>query len=473
MSAASDMYSVGVILYELLTGAVPFEGETAVAIAFKQVSAEPPPPSAVNPALPVALDAVVLRALAKDPRERYADAEEFIAALAARAAERCPCPRAHARRPAPRRRGAGANPPRTGPLLLPAAIPPRCEDGRRHGRTRRRRRVLLWVGGRRSSPRGGARAPAAPGIAGRSGCPNVVGQTRTGGVARAAARRARPRSRCRARARLSPRAWCSADAAGGHVVAKGLPRDDIGLQRPRQRPAGERRRADRGAGRGHAARGRASSRRHRSAAERDVAEGCVIATEPSAGTEVPVGSPVTVLVSSGPAPVHVPDILGQSRAAAEADAHERGPRRRHRSPSRSPPDRRRAPCSRSPRRAARSLHAGGKVNLERGAGVRGNRPSRTWWGRTRRRRPPRSVGAGFAPKTVPATTTEPAQVGLVLKQSPAAGTQRAQGRHGDDHGRRAGRADHADHATTPTTTPTTPRPRPPTPTTPPPAAPAG
>ena len=52
VSAASDLYSIGVILYELLTGVVPFEGETAVAIAFKQVSAEPQPPSALNPALP-------------------------------------------------------------------------------------------------------------------------------------------------------------------------------------------------------------------------------------------------------------------------------------------------------------------------------------------------------------------------------------------------------------------------------------
>ncbi len=52
VSAASDLYSIGVILYELLTGVVPFEGETAVAIAFKQVSAEPLPPSALNPALP-------------------------------------------------------------------------------------------------------------------------------------------------------------------------------------------------------------------------------------------------------------------------------------------------------------------------------------------------------------------------------------------------------------------------------------
>src|SRR5450631_2266715 len=81
VSAASDLYSVGVILYELLTGVVPFEGETAVAIAFKQVSATPRPPSELNPSLAASLDAVVLRALAKDPAQRFADADEFIAAL--------------------------------------------------------------------------------------------------------------------------------------------------------------------------------------------------------------------------------------------------------------------------------------------------------------------------------------------------------------------------------------------------------
>src|ERR1039457_2216846 len=78
VSAASDLYSVGVILYELLTGAVPFEGETAVAVAFKQVSADPQPPSELNPAIPLSLDAVVLRALAKDPAARYANADELI-----------------------------------------------------------------------------------------------------------------------------------------------------------------------------------------------------------------------------------------------------------------------------------------------------------------------------------------------------------------------------------------------------------
>jgi beta-lactam-binding protein with PASTA domain/predicted Ser/Thr protein kinase len=83
VSAPSDLYSVGIILYEMLTGRVPFEGESAVTIALKQVGEAPVPPSAYNPAIPPALEAVVLRALEKDPARRFADADEFIAALEA------------------------------------------------------------------------------------------------------------------------------------------------------------------------------------------------------------------------------------------------------------------------------------------------------------------------------------------------------------------------------------------------------
>ncbi|HEY6762727.1 MAG TPA: Stk1 family PASTA domain-containing Ser/Thr kinase [Baekduia sp.] len=83
VSAASDLYSIGIILYEMLTGRVPFEGESAVTIALKQVSEAPLPPSALNPQLPPALEAVILRALEKDPARRFGDADEFIAALEA------------------------------------------------------------------------------------------------------------------------------------------------------------------------------------------------------------------------------------------------------------------------------------------------------------------------------------------------------------------------------------------------------
>jgi beta-lactam-binding protein with PASTA domain/tRNA A-37 threonylcarbamoyl transferase component Bud32 len=81
VTAASDIYSIGVLLYEALTGRVPFEAESPVTVALKQVSERPRPPSELNPAVSRALDAVVLKALAKDPANRFASAEEFLAAL--------------------------------------------------------------------------------------------------------------------------------------------------------------------------------------------------------------------------------------------------------------------------------------------------------------------------------------------------------------------------------------------------------
>jgi eukaryotic-like serine/threonine-protein kinase len=84
----SDIYSIGVILYEELTGRVPFEGDSAVAVALKQVSEAPRRPSAINPNVPPALDAVVMRALAKDPDARFKDADAFLRALDA--AEKAP-----------------------------------------------------------------------------------------------------------------------------------------------------------------------------------------------------------------------------------------------------------------------------------------------------------------------------------------------------------------------------------------------
>jgi eukaryotic-like serine/threonine-protein kinase len=77
----SDIYSIGVILYEALTGRVPFEGDSAVAVALKQVSEAPRRPSAINPNIPPALDAVVMRALAKEPDARFKDADAFLRAL--------------------------------------------------------------------------------------------------------------------------------------------------------------------------------------------------------------------------------------------------------------------------------------------------------------------------------------------------------------------------------------------------------
>jgi eukaryotic-like serine/threonine-protein kinase len=88
VTPASDLYSIGVLLYEALTRQVPFEGDSAVAVALKQVSQAPQRPSALNPGVSPALDAVVMRALAKEPGQRFADADAFLVALDA--AERDP-----------------------------------------------------------------------------------------------------------------------------------------------------------------------------------------------------------------------------------------------------------------------------------------------------------------------------------------------------------------------------------------------
>jgi serine/threonine-protein kinase len=81
VTAVSDLYSIGVILYEALAGRVPFEADSAVAVAMKQVSQVPQRPSSINPQVSPALDAVVMRALEKEPGERFQNADAFIAAL--------------------------------------------------------------------------------------------------------------------------------------------------------------------------------------------------------------------------------------------------------------------------------------------------------------------------------------------------------------------------------------------------------
>lgn len=79
----SDLYALGMVLYKMLTGVLPFTGDNPVAVAYKQQHMRPAPPSAVNPAVPPALDAVVAKALSVNPADRQETAQELRAELLA------------------------------------------------------------------------------------------------------------------------------------------------------------------------------------------------------------------------------------------------------------------------------------------------------------------------------------------------------------------------------------------------------
>ncbi|MGN6332863.1 MAG: Stk1 family PASTA domain-containing Ser/Thr kinase [Motilibacteraceae bacterium] len=124
VDARSDLYSAGCLLYELLTGRPPFVGDSPVSVAYQHVREEPLPPSAVDPDVPPAADAVTLKALAKDREVRYQTAAEMRADLE----------RALAGRPveAP---AAAATTQRMAPVAVPAAtaVPATTSDGGRSG----------------------------------------------------------------------------------------------------------------------------------------------------------------------------------------------------------------------------------------------------------------------------------------------------------------------------------------------------
>jgi len=323
VSDASDLYSVGVILYELLTGVVPFEGETAVAIAFKQVAAMPRPPSELNPSLPASLDAVVLRALAKDPTARYADAGELINALQL---ERAALP-AHSQAPAPgaprgpRAMAAAppaAPPPSTGSMLL---LPPDRAGGgtdRSSGEGERsKRRALWWALGVLLLAGIAALVIVLVQSEKKVLVPSVTGLTEQAAATRLSHSGLDPAPTLLPSSTVDTGLVISQDPSAGTKIEKGSHVTIVVSAGPATaalinvaglsaKQALERlRKAE-------------FKPTLKPQASTSIPAGTVIATDPSAGTEVQVGSSVTVLVSSGPKAVRVPDVTGETQEAAEA-----------------------------------------------------------------------------------------------------------------------------------------------------------
>jgi beta-lactam-binding protein with PASTA domain len=433
VSGASDLYSIGVILYELLTGVVPFDGETAVAIAFKQVSAEPRPPSEVNRAVPPQLDAVVLRAMAKDPAQRYKDADEFIAALQ-RERQSLPASAGTAvlaagvlgeemwGAPPPTAptsvRPGDTSQPATGAMLL-------AEEGydedaaRAAGEGPGIGRVLLWsllaallVGGVVAA------VLLLSSSSGHVAVPNVTGETEQVASRRLRAAGLSPVPALESSATVASGRVISQSPLAGSKVSSGARVSVVvssgpgsaALQSVEGLTAAEAINRLRAAG-------FKPTRKDQPSAK--VAQGKVIGSEPPAGTELQVGSPVAVLVSSGPAQLRVPDVSGDSQSGAEAALTAVGLAVGTVTQQVSATQAAGSVLAQSPS-AGSSVRTGSKVDLTVAKTSNEVAVPRVV-GENATQASAALGGAGFVPSVVPVATSEESKVGIVLKQSPTAG----------------------------------------------------
>lgn len=311
VTAVSDLYSIGVMLYEALTGRVPFEGESAVAVAMKQVSQVPQRPSSINPQVSPALDGVVMRALEKEPGQRFQSADAFIAAL-----------------------DAAMRDPGTAGTAEYAALPPvvaapvEVLDDEEEERRRRRRRWLI-----------AAAVAIVVGILigllltrdSTTNVPNVTGETRSAATTRLElngfpveveeVKVAAPKGTVMEQDPLPGEAdedcsflgfFCSKPTV--NLTVSGGPGNGTvpGVSGLTQEEATKRL---------EAAGFEVAVNRVNSAS---VEEGLVVNSEPSGGSTATNGSTVTINVSRGPKLVKVPVLVGAQRAAAVERIRGRG-----------------------------------------------------------------------------------------------------------------------------------------------------
>jgi len=345
--ARSDLYTLGVVLYEMLTGRVPFRGETDVAVALQHVSAAPPNPRTLSPTVSEALAAVVMRALSKDPADRYQSAADFAEALrragggGGQAAPAQPAPRAaapvSAAGDAARREQAAAS---GGAETRLAASPPGTDVRTRlaaEGRTRyaprgtfqpapsrrRGRRRVVLLGLVALVVAASAAAFFIFVLAAATRVPDVIGEKRAAAVGAVRDEGLRPevhfvwsdRQASGAVARQAPRA--------GTKVEDGVKVDLWVSRGPLHIPA-----PDLEGLAASVARGRLESEslngKSRKAASETAPKGQIFKQKPAAGATVARGDTVTFWVSSGAPKITVPDVVGLSQFDASTILEDAG-----------------------------------------------------------------------------------------------------------------------------------------------------
>lgn len=426
VSESSDLYAVGVVLYELLTGSVPFEGESAVTIALMQVSAEPKPPSTRNPAVGPALDAVVMRALAKDPAQRYGNADELIAALQQARAGIVPAPAPNG---APTTTATAvlapvaptvAGTPTPG-LLVPAAHGA-SEDPDRAASGRRRWWWALAAGLLALAAAVALLLLLSP--VQRVTVPAVSGQSQAAAVARLKGVGLRSTISPTANASVPSGAAIGTTPPPGARVAKGsnvtlfvstgpgstgLPdvtgkREAVAVMLLRQK---------------------GFVPKTRQQPSESVAKGLVVSTDPAPDTEVQLGGTVTVFVSSGPAQATVPEVSGQSQAQASAAIGAAGLKAvvQKREATEPPPG---TVISQVPA-AGTQLKRGGAVTI-----VVAQAPKLvtlpSLLGESEGEALAKLSSLGLASKVVSRTVTEASEEGIVVHQDPGAGAKLSKGK---------------------------------------------
>jgi eukaryotic-like serine/threonine-protein kinase len=411
VSETSDLYAVGVVLYELLTGAVPFEGDSAVSIALKQVSVEATLPSKRNQEVGPALDAVVMRALAKDPLARFASADEFIAALQ-QAREGIA--------PAPAYNGIPPTPDTAAALLMASSAP--IEEVSPEDVARRRKRAI-WA----------AIAVALLAIAalaallllmpasksGRATVPDVTGELQSAAVVSLKREGLIGVVSLAANAHVPSGLVVGTTPPRGTVVSKGSRVSVVVSSGPGivALPNVNNKKRDQAT---KILREQGFQPTVESQSSDTVASGLVISTNPAADTEVQVGGPVTVFVSSGPQEASVPEVTNESQANATATLAAAGfkvavSKREVAEP---------APgtvISQSPNAGSR-LKVGGQVTIVVAQAPK-QMPIPSVVGQGEAQAQAALTAAGYTSNTVSRTVTDPSKVGVVVQQSPGAGSR--------------------------------------------------